>query len=364
MSLTITPEGILKTGYPDTDIFHVLKPPSGTDWTMQVSGATGDISTQDAAAGSAEEVVLYDANNTPWQITIDDGGVLTIQSFERNIVLAPVVNAAVLIDGLPAAGYQLLAFQAGTAAGVTTYKNGLFVTTQPVPILLNDFGLPTDPVFIIVGQAYKFQLLTPGGTLVKEWDYVVGGIPLGLSNATEYGQAFAASFRTTVTAAIQGDVRSTFPIGRRLRAQQTFANYQTVKTSTYNGTETILEMEPGGVSLDNTLVSIQPSILSPVGSAFPDRRNLGKSTYFSGALNIAPAQGITVLPVSAIILGLASAIPFGYFRCNGQAVSRTTYANLFAAIGTTYGVGNGTTTFNVPTIADVGTLVYLIYAKG
>lgn len=40
--------------------------------------------------------------------------------------------------------------------------------------------------------------------------------------------------------------------------------------------------------------------------------------------------------------------PTGALLCDGSAVSRTTYAALFAIIGTTYGVGNGTTTFNVP----------------
>lgn len=40
--------------------------------------------------------------------------------------------------------------------------------------------------------------------------------------------------------------------------------------------------------------------------------------------------------------------PSGWLKCNGQAVSRTTYSALFAAIGTTHGTGNGTTTFNVP----------------
>ena len=40
--------------------------------------------------------------------------------------------------------------------------------------------------------------------------------------------------------------------------------------------------------------------------------------------------------------------PNGYLECNGAAVNRTTYAELFAAIGTTYGAGNGTTTFNLP----------------
>lgn len=41
----------------------------------------------------------------------------------------------------------------------------------------------------------------------------------------------------------------------------------------------------------------------------------------------------------------------GWLECNGQAVSRTTYADLFAAIGTTWGPGNGTSTFNVPNFA-------------
>lgn len=40
--------------------------------------------------------------------------------------------------------------------------------------------------------------------------------------------------------------------------------------------------------------------------------------------------------------------PTGWLLCDGQAVSRTTYAALFAILSTTYGVGNGTTTFNVP----------------
>ncbi|MEQ1734182.1 MAG: tail fiber protein [Bacteroidia bacterium] len=40
--------------------------------------------------------------------------------------------------------------------------------------------------------------------------------------------------------------------------------------------------------------------------------------------------------------------PNGYLECNAQAVSRTTYAELFAAIGTLYGVGDGSTTFNLP----------------
>lgn len=47
-----------------------------------------------------------------------------------------------------------------------------------------------------------------------------------------------------------------------------------------------------------------------------------------------------------------SAVPNGYLACDGQAVSRTTYAALFNAIGTTWGAGDGSTTFNLPPLND------------
>lgn len=58
-------------------------------------------------------------------------------------------------------------------------------------------------------------------------------------------------------------------------------------------------------------------------------------------------------PAGAIIYHAANAIPAGYLKANGAAVSRTTYADLFAAIGTTYGAGNGSTTFNLPDLRGV-----------
>ena len=42
----------------------------------------------------------------------------------------------------------------------------------------------------------------------------------------------------------------------------------------------------------------------------------------------------------------------GYLLCNGAEISRSTYADLFAVIGTTYGSGNGSTTFNLPNLTD------------
>ena len=53
-----------------------------------------------------------------------------------------------------------------------------------------------------------------------------------------------------------------------------------------------------------------------------------------------------------IVPWTSASIPSGFLECNGQAVSRSTYANLFAVVSTTYGIGDGSTTFNVPNLTD------------
>ena len=60
------------------------------------------------------------------------------------------------------------------------------------------------------------------------------------------------------------------------------------------------------------------------------------------------SQVNALVPAGSIIATAVSAAPAGWLFCAGQAENRTTYATLFAAIGTTYGVGDGATTFNLP----------------
>tara|TARA_E500000081_G_scaffold116501_1_gene119825 strand:+ start:35 stop:526 length:492 start_codon:yes stop_codon:yes gene_type:complete len=53
-------------------------------------------------------------------------------------------------------------------------------------------------------------------------------------------------------------------------------------------------------------------------------------------------------PAGSVIYHAANAAPTGFLKANGAAVSRSTYAALFTAIGTTFGAGDGSSTFNVP----------------
>ena len=69
---------------------------------------------------------------------------------------------------------------------------------------------------------------------------------------------------------------------------------------------------------------------------------------FSGA----DLTGIEGIPTATIVPWSSASVPSGFLECNGAAVSRTTYSALFAIVGTTYGAGDGSSTFNVPDLAD------------
>lgn len=66
-----------------------------------------------------------------------------------------------------------------------------------------------------------------------------------------------------------------------------------------------------------------------------------------GGKLIGQSTGVGV-PIGTIIPFAGNAIPQGYLLCDGSAISRTDYASLFAVIGTIYGAGDGSTTFNLP----------------
>ena len=68
--------------------------------------------------------------------------------------------------------------------------------------------------------------------------------------------------------------------------------------------------------------------------------------------NTANTKDVSGIPTGSLVPFAGAVIPEGYLLCNGAAVSRTTYAKLFAVIGTLWGSGDGSTTFNLPDFTD------------
>lgn len=102
---------------------------------------------------------------------------------------------------------------------------------------------------------------------------------------------------------------------------------------------------PAGAGASPSVTDCSTTVAVPTSMWFD-------ATYFdvtepgSGVAKI--TLTVAGVPSGTIIAYGGSTEPTGWLLCNAQAVSRTTYAALFAVIGETFGAGNGTTTFNVP----------------
>lgn len=70
----------------------------------------------------------------------------------------------------------------------------------------------------------------------------------------------------------------------------------------------------------------------------------------AGTGDVTISASATSVPAGSIVAYGGAAAPSGWLLCNGAAVSRSTYASLFAALSTTYGIGDGSTTFNLPNL--------------
>lgn len=100
-----------------------------------------------------------------------------------------------------------------------------------------------------------------------------------------------------------------------------------------------------------------------------DGANVPLANVTGHTQSVHTALGLRASMVGEVVMSARSDVPTGWLECNGQAISRTTYSALFSSMGTTYGVGNGTTTFNLPNLAGrvpigAGTLGSDTYARG
>ena len=125
-----------------------------------------------------------------------------------------------------------------------------------------------------------------------------------------------------------------------LRPVEVLAGANVTVTDHGDGTITIAATGGGGGSADNE-VHVGPN--PPTSGAM--------ELWYDTDAPASPAPGAGV-PVGTVVMYVNASPPAGWIVCGGGAVSRTTYAALFAVIGITYGPGDGTNTFNVPNMTN------------
>lgn len=108
---------------------------------------------------------------------------------------------------------------------------------------------------------------------------------------------------------------------------------------------------------DTDYTETNPTTGSFTITVAPATGDVVRVNYMTGAFGTGNSDTVDgyhasqlMTPIGAIMDYGGATAPTGWLLCYGQAVSRTTYAALFAVLGTTYGVGDGSTTFNVPDI--------------
>ena len=200
---------------------------------------------------------------------------------------------------------------------------------------------------------YAYQLWADtGSNLVKQRN---GGnsawITIGTLGATNWGLAAlasptftgtpsaptaAAGTNTTQIATTAFVVSSFLPLAGGTVTGNIKLNAQSdIRFADADSSNYVALQAPATVATDLTLTL--PATDGSSGQAL--------TTNGSGALAFATIGGV---PTGAVFYFAASTAPTGFLKANGAAVSRTTYAALFAVTGTTYGVGDGSTTFNLP----------------
>jgi microcystin-dependent protein len=97
----------------------------------------------------------------------------------------------------------------------------------------------------------------------------------------------------------------------------------------------------------NVLIGTYDSLF-PIASLPVSIYNGGTGATTAEGARINLGLGTFLVPTGSLIMWPSVTIPTDWKLCNGDAISRTTFATLFSLIGTTFGAGDGTTTFNLP----------------
>lgn len=228
-------------------------------------------------------------------------------------------------NGNPVAGGTVAFYVPGTTTPKDTYQDAGQILLNTNPVTLDSAGRA-----IIYGSGtYRVVLKDASGNLIYDQlsaDTAVGGLAWGgTSTGTANAQVIAASSFTS-----QNGQQISFIVGAGL---------------TNTGGLTVDPGGSGGIAVLKDTVSGPTALIGGEVAA----GNAVTLLYDSarGAFHLIN-QPVQAIPPGAIWMFGMNTAPAGWLACDGSAVSRAVYAGLFAAVGTTFGAGNGTTTFNVP----------------
>jgi len=289
-------------------------------------------------------------------------------------VVTPTAKAQ-FIDaaGIPLAGGFLYTYEAGTTTPQATYTDSTAATANSNPIVLDSRG---EANIWLSSANYKFKLTDSDGTEIWTVDNIAAPStalsPVFSSNVTISANTSGPALLVTQTGAgaairVQDsadpdaspfvvDTSGQVGVGTATPANAIDVAGGAIQISTSGGTARTV------MSADSTdsIFSVNDDRNFTVKTNAATRLTVNSSAATSTVPVVLPAIPTTalqaatksyvdqVLPAGCIMPFAGTSAPTSWVACDGSAISRSTYATLFAAIGTTWGSGDGSTTFNVP----------------
>ena len=270
--------------------------------------------------------------------------------------------AGAIIDGITlAAGNRLLVKNQSTAS-----QNGIYV------VAASPTGLARATDFDSAAEINNGYVLVNGGTTQLGSGFIVqSDITTVGTDDIIFAQFSAALVGLTAASVGLGNVNNTSDANKPIStATQTALNTKqntvigaatTITSSNLTASRALVSDSSGKVAV-STVSSTELGYLDDVTSALQaqlDAKAALASPTFTGTpilpttTQIGTGTPTTTLgslstPAGAVMTFAMNSAPSGWLAADGSAVSRTTYATLFAAIGTVYGSGDTTTTFNLP----------------
>ena len=231
-------------------------------------------------------------------------------------------------NGTPLAGGLLYVYTAGTTTPATTWTTSAGTVANTNPIVMNAAGRTPFEIWLNSGVTYKFALYTSTGVLIGTYD----NIP-AIDDPTAFNNLITVTGTNTL-------------IGTSVPPYTSYVAGMTLSFIPVNTNTGAVTIDVDGLGAKNLFVG---SATPMVGGELVAGQ-IAQLQYDGTRFQLMNIQ--SAIPVGSVMAFGRASPPAGWLAANGSAVSRTTYAALFAAIGTAFGAGNGTTTFTLPDLRD------------
>lgn len=270
------------------------------------------------------------------------------------------------LSGNPMSGGKVYFRVGGTSTPKDTYTTSAGTVLNANPVVLNARGEPANEIWGTTGP-YRIILEDSLGNTIWTVDNFTPINDVTSTTSEWQASGLTPSFINATSFSVPGDQTSTLQPRRRIRTQNTGGTiYSTILSSVFSlGVTTVTTVNDTGV-LDSGLSAVSYGFLSATNPSQPLESDATFKVAKSSALSILATLSLAALTASrvysfpdynarignipaGVVMDYAGpSVPTGWLECDGAAVSRVTYAALFTAISTTWGAGDGSTTFNLP----------------